>query len=87
MSDKTETISIRVTPEMATALDEWSEENGYDGRADAIRGLIRQICIGEANLHEYEHKDEVLEKLDEIKHHIREYNRPLWERLWKEENE
>lgn len=82
MSDKSEAISFRVTPEMRDQLNDWAEKNGYSGEADALRGMIRSTVMGEQMLEEFEQDEEIMAKLSHIEEEIEERNRPLWERLF-----
>jgi Arc/MetJ-type ribon-helix-helix transcriptional regulator len=85
MTDKSETISFRVTPEMRTAVNEFAKEQGYGSEADAMRGLIRRNLLFEETLGEAfdeEAKEEILAKLDEIQEEMEKDSGPFWKRLF-----
>lgn len=84
MTDKTETISIRVTPEMREDLNQWCEENGYS-EAEGVRELIRRAIQGQETLEEIKGHDEIMKRLECIEKEIKEIDTSLWGQLFPQE--
>ena len=82
MTKKSETISFRVTEETRDEIETWAENNGYSGEADALRGMIRTVVLDDEMIQDFKNSEEIMEKLEQLEEEIREYNRPLWVRLF-----
>lgn len=73
-----------MTPEMREELQRWQEREGYSSEADAIRGMIRTVAMGDEMIQEFRDRDEVMDKLRAIEDDIKELHEPFWYRLFED---
>lgn len=79
MSEKSETLSIRITPELRDAIGEQADEQGLS-KADYVREVLRGAAI-ETELSKDELKD-MVDTLEEISASVdaleERLDRPFW---------
>jgi gas vesicle protein len=81
MPEKTETLSVRITPQRREKLREWADEKGIS-EADAVRRMIERSIHDQKAIQEIAANEEIKQKLEDIEQEIKDIDRTWWERIF-----
>lgn len=81
MADKSETLAVRVKPQLKSRVEDWAEEKGLTV-TDAHREILRRQVNDQQTIQEMRDCEEVMAKLEEIEKEIQELNQRWWRELF-----
>lgn len=82
MTQKDRTLSVRVTPQLASRLEEYADEEGMTV-TDAHRHLLRSALQGQASWEEMKETKAIMDKLEQVEQEIKELDRVWWRDLFR----